>query len=346
MKQNAHALTPHWRAALDGHILRLAWSPDGQTLAALDANGPLALFSVDGHSHTLRPTHELGAMDMAWQPGGGKLATCGQDGKIRLWQVASPEPQAEMAGGAAWVEHLAWSPGGDFLASAAGRKIRLWNPDGVLQQEYVHPRSTVAGLAWRTRPDQRDARPPVLAAAGYGGLNFYTPGETACIEEHAWKGSTLVIAWSPDGRFIATGDQDSTVHFWLADSGQDLQMWGYPAKVLQLAWDTSSRYLATGGSDSVCVWDCNGKGPEGSKPLMLKGHSDLISALAYQPGSHLLASGDADGRVCLWQADRNASRPMSIADFEDPVSALAWSPNGLWLAAGNEAGALTVYSVR
>jgi WD40 repeat protein len=61
-----------------------------------------------------------------------------------------------------------------------------------------------------------------------------------------WKGSILRLAWSPNGRFVATGDQDSTVHFWFEEDRRDLQMSGYPTKVREL-WNAASRYLATGG---------------------------------------------------------------------------------------------------
>lgn len=347
MKKN---LASQWQTTLPDHVLALTWSPGGEMLAAAQVNGPITIFSATGQTNCTWAGHHFGTMALAWRPSADRsvpqqLASSGQDGKIRLWQVGDENPRLELAGGSAWVEHLAWSADGAYLASAAGRKIRIWDSAGQLCQEYTHPRSTVAGLGWRPLL-KGDPRPPVLAVIGYGGLNLYTPGESTCIEENPWKGSSLVLSWSPDGRFIATGDQDSTIHFWFADTGQNLQMWGYPVKVMQLAWDASSRYLATGGSESVVVWDCFGKGPEGTKPAMLQSHQDLITCLAFKPAGELLASGGRDGKLMLWREMKSKKHPWLMADLKESVSQLAWSPDGKFLAAGTEAGGVFVFDMK
>jgi WD40 repeat protein len=152
-----------------------------------------------------------------------------------------------------------------------------------------------------------------------------------------WKGSTLVVAWSPDGRYIATGDQDATVHFWVVKSGEDLQMWGYPTKVRELSWDGASRYLATGGGPAVTVWDCSGKGPAGTTPLSLEAHEDYVSALAFQGAGPLLASGGEDGIVALWRPGAS-KMPRALENLGAAVSGLAWSPDDRAVAAGGEDG--------
>ena len=111
-----------------------------------------------------------------------------------------------------------------------------------------------------------------------------------------WKGSMLSLAWSPDGRYIATGDQDSTFHFWIVKTGEDLMMYGYPTKVRDMSWDSVGRYRATGGGPQVTVWDCSGKGPEGRKPLSLDRRRSLITALAFRPSGPVLAVGGQTGQ--------------------------------------------------
>ena len=81
------------------------------------------------------------------------------------------------------------------------------------------------------------------------------------------------MAWSPDGKVLAHGNQDATVHFWYAQTGTDLQMSGYPTKVRELGWDFTSRYLATGGGRMPCVWDCQAgrRGRRGASRRCSKG---------------------------------------------------------------------------
>jgi WD40 repeat protein len=164
----------------------------------------------------------------------------------------------------------------------------------------------------------------------------------------AWKGSPLALAWSPDGKMLAHGNQDSTVHFWYYDDARDMQMWGYRTKVRELAWDHTSRHLATGGGPVVCIWDtrASDRGPEGSRPVMLEGHDEesTLTALAYQSRGFLLASAGTDGRVFLWQPT-NARGPQ-VGAFEFPgaeASVLAWSPDDRSLAAGSGTGVVAVF---
>src|SRR5207248_5704536 len=118
-------------------------------------------------------------------------------------------------------------------------------------------------------------------------------------------------------------------------------------KVRELSWDFTSRYLATGGSPMVCVWDCGGpKGPEGSKPQMLEGHEDTLTAVAYQARGYLLASAGADGRVLLWQPANKKAPKIGEHRFDGvEAAALAWSPDDRSLAVGSGNGAVVVLRV-
>jgi WD40 repeat protein len=89
----------------------------------------------------------------------------------------------------------------------------------------------------------------------------------------------------------ATGDEDSTVQFWIVKSSVDLMMSGYATNVRELSWDATGCYLATGGGTMPCVWDVSGKGPAGTKPMQFDAHQGNVTALAFQPAGPLLASG-------------------------------------------------------
>jgi WD40 repeat protein len=134
------------------------------------------------------------------------------------------------------------------------------------------------------------------------------------------------------------------VHFWIASSGKDLQMWGYPTKVRELAWDATSRYLATGGGPAITVWDCSGDGPEGTKPIQLTGSDAAVTALAYQGRAELLAAAMEDGLIALW-APARLRRPLTRLALGSAVTKLAWSPDDRLLAVASEDGSVGVYGV-
>lgn len=85
-----------------------------------------------------------------------------------------------------------------------------------------------------------------------------------------------------------------------------LNMFGCPSKVKQLAWDAKSRLLATSGGPVITVWNGSGRGPASTRPVQLSGHEQKLTALALQNAGPYLASGDAAGKVRLW--DRGAAR--------------------------------------
>lgn len=337
------ALQPLWNAKVDGHVIALQWSPSGKKLAAASVEGPITIFDADGAASLTLPGHNFGTTTIAWSSDGQHFASAGQDGNVILWDIATRAAKHTMNGGSAWVEHLAWNPLGGkggvphLLASAAGRKMRLWNANGELAREYEDHASTIASIAWKPASQ-------FLTTASYSRLALYTAGLEKAQRQFEWKGSILKIAWSPNGKYVATGDQDSTVHFWFEKTGKDLQMWGYPTKVRELAWDGNSRYLATGGGSAVTVWDCSGKGPAGSKPIQLEAHDAPLTVLAYQPHGSLLASAGEDGLVAIWAPDR-VKRPVCRVHFETAISRLAWSPDDRRLAVGCADGGVYVYEV-
>ena len=334
-------LRENWAATISDHVIDLAWSPDGRYIAVASVLGPVTIFEGGRRAvvHTFEG-HEFGTMSIAWRPDSKVLASAGQDGKIRLWDMTSGEASHSLDGGAAWVEHLAWSGGKKpMLASAAGRKLKLWNAVGALVRECPDHQSTISGLQWKPHARQ-------LASIAYGGVTLWDPHQSEAVRRMEWTGSSLVIAWSPDGKHIATGDQDSTVHFWIMSTGNDLQMSGYPTKVRELSWDATSRYLATGGGEEVTVWDCSGRGPAGTEPITLSRHQDFLSVLRFQHRGKLLASGGADGLVCVWQLQGSLrSRAVHEAALTAGVTNLVWAPNDQHIAVGDESGGVSVFSM-
>jgi WD40 repeat protein len=332
-------LRRQWRATLPDHVIALAWSPDSKQIAAAAVSGPVAVIDAGSGEvrHTL-PGHGFGTTSVVWTDD-GTVASAGQDGRVRLWDATTGAERSALDGGSKWVERLAVSPCGTYFASAAGKKVRLWNQAGQLIRDYPDHSSTVTDIVWR--PESHE-----LTSSAYGGVRVWSPESDEPIREFAWKGSVLRLAWSPDGKYLATGDQDSTVHFWIAATGQDLHMFGYPMKVRELAWDNSSRFLATGGGSQVTVWDCSGKGPEGTTPLQLNGHDDAstVNSLAFQRGGTLLASGGGDGKVLLWRPV-DGSRRQAETRFDGRISLVVWSRDDARIAVGTESGEVVVYEL-
>jgi len=329
-----------WTAEVPDHCIAVAWSPDGQRLAAAAVSGPIVLFDSTGKTIHSLSGHGFGTCAIEWHPSGQSLASVGQDGKARLWNPTTGQETAAFDGGAGWVERLAWSADGKTLATSAGKKVRLWDAAGTMLCEYANHPATVSDLAWRPRSN-------LLAVAAYGGVTLYDPAQPDPLKTFAWKGAPLRLAWSPNGEVLAHGNQDATVHFWYADTAEDLQMSGFATKVRELSWENSSRYLATGGSAAVCVWDCGGDGPAGTKPqtLIEDGDEKPLTALAWQRRGFLIASGNQLGTVRVWQPANKKNPHVGDDRLPEAASSLAWSPDDKALAVASGSGAVNVYKI-
>jgi WD40 repeat protein len=336
-RATANTLKEGWEASLDDYVIRLEWSRAG-IIAAACIGGPIHL--LDGSSGgTVRVLdgHRVGTQCISWSRDGRFLASGGQDGKVRIWDPNEDEPVRVLDAGSAWVEQIAFAPDGGLLAAAAGRNLRLWNAQGEVVQTYAPHPTTISDIQW-----QRQGM--FLTSACYGQLATFTPNSAEPIKLFRWKGSILTVAWSPDGNYIATGNQDASVHFWYRKTAKDLEMSGYPTKVRELSWDASSRYLATGGSAIVIVWDCGGKGPAGTRPIELEAHDTLLSALEYQRNGDLLASGCQNGLVCVWNP-RKRQTPVGRSQLEAAATQVRWSPDDRVLAASSAKGLVRTLSV-
>jgi len=331
-------LTKHWAAQLDDYVIDLAWSPDGARLAAASAAGPLTLYGADdGTVRSRLPGHEGGTNALAWQPGALVLASGGQDGALKLWDGAAGQHVATVALGRSWVEHLAWrgAGGAPILAAAAGRKLVFVNADATVRREFRDAPKTVSALAWH--PAGRCA-----AVAYFGGVCLWDADGGATPRELAYANGIHALVWSPDGRWLVSGNQDPSVHLWMPEADVELQMSGYEGKVRHLAFDRGSRWLATSGGRDACVWDCSGPGPEGREPVMLA-HEAPVCALAFQREHGLLATASQDGAVMLWSPERE--RPLrAAARMPGAAACLAWSPDDRLLAIGSEKA--IVYALR
>lgn len=337
----AAMLEPRGSVALDDYLLDIAWSPDGASLGVIGGEGKVALVSHEAsalRAETLGE-HMLGALAIAWSPVGSSFVTSGQDGAIEIWNGTDGSRVRTLRPAKSATTQLAYSPDGKRLASAAGRVVSIWRDDGELEHAFEPHASSVAALAWN-KPG-RD-----LGAALNGGIAVHRiePPRWAT-RFYKWPAAAQTVAFSPNGKMVAAGMQDGAVHFWYLASAKDSQMRGYPGRVNLTAWSGNSRYLATGSGNDIVCWDFGGKGPEGSKPIQLTGHTDRVESLAFQPGGAHLVSGGRDWRLSLWQPGRH-TQALDAHLMGAAVSTVRWSPNGRFVAVGEATGRLSVFELQ
>ncbi len=324
---------------LDDYVAGITWAADSSRFAVAGGEGKVfaGRYAAAAFNANSVGEHLLGVLTVAWQPGGEAFATVGQDGSVTLWNGEGAELK-RWRPAATGTEHLAFSPDGKLLATASGRTVKLWSSAGELVHEFAAAPKPVAALSF-------DKAGHSLGAATTGEVAVHRlDGGKYQTRRYLWDAPCLTVSFSPNGKVLAAGVADGSVHFWYLNSAKDSQMRGYGTRVAWTGFSSNSRYLGTCAGTDLIVWDFGGKGPEGSKPIQLTGHTDRIECLAWQPNGPYLVSGGRDWRISLWCPGK-ASQALDAHLASAEVTAVSWAPNGSLLAVGEKSGRLTIFEL-
>ncbi len=146
------------------------------------------------------------------------------------------------------------------------------------------------------------------------------------------------VAFSPDGRFLASGASDHVVMGWDVQSGQSVgALAGHTGRVNSVTFSPDGRLIASGGFDrSVRIW----KLPNG-EPFHKLGHSDWVFCVAIGEDGRLLASGGADAEITLWNLE--TGEPLrTLGGHTHWVLSVVFFSEGRLLASGGADGTARV----
>jgi WD40 repeat protein len=153
---------------------------------------------------------------------------------------------------------------------------------------------------------------------------------------YTYRGHTnrvTTVAWSPNGKYIASGSLDQTVQVWATNPGDHFHPFiyrGHTAAVQTVAWSPESNRVVSGSVDkTVQVWDAF----TGEHGAIYHGHTDIVQTVAWSPDGQSIASGSADGTVRMWDVATGKQKYVYRGHMAS-VNSVVWSPDSQQLASG------------
>ena len=332
-----------------GDVISVAFSRDGNYLATGSVDTTVRIWDVSrGNLIRTLEGHAAEVGGLAFSPDGSFLLASSEDATLNIWEVDTGELLRSLPDFT--VFKVIFSPEcvsppeenaercGKRVAAATFNGLQVWAyaPDSAEQLTFEDSQAILKipdGSAGIFSPDGKWLAAASLSTASGNAVKLWdaaTGQELLTMVGHTnWLAG---LAFSPDGKRLASTSLDGTVRVWSLEPGRELvtvlsPIAGYGNRVVYSP--NGQEFSTNGGDGTATIWNSE----TGEPRLAVTGHAAEILNVAFSPDGKRFATASLDATATLWDA-ATGKKLVTLSGHEVGVRDITFSPDGMLIATG------------
>ncbi|MBL68901.1 MAG: hypothetical protein CMO74_10715 [Verrucomicrobiales bacterium] len=288
------------------------------------------------------------ALALALSPDAGRLAVARGSAVVVYGLEEENKVLETLEGHRDWVQSVAWSGDGKWLATGGYRTVRLWNAEQKLAREITALEGRVTAICFG------EDNATVFTADGVAGssgmVRQWNLSDGAQVAEWRAHDDTVhALALTRDGRRLATGGDDTVAKIWEVKTRKEWARFeAHHGPVYGLAFNGDGAQLATAGGDGdLLIWDLKSR----QKLTEIRVHKGGVTGVSWSPDDKTLATSCEDGLARMFTeikshdgAQRSSTaRERKLTGGEGRLHAVAMSSDAKLVAAAGQNGAVYLW---
>lgn len=309
-------------AGHEGYIASVACTPDDAFIVSADSNNAIRLWDATSGKclHVIEGSKDH-VTSVAYSPDSCSIASGIWEQGLRIWDTAASMFKPISGRKTTYIDSLVYSLNGHYLAATNRDKVQIRDvATGKCLQ-------TIKGLEYEISSAAFSADSSSLAVAEYKTVRMYNIGSGENVLTITHQDGVKLLACSPDGRHLATGDGLGKVMIWDVATGACISMLAeHDGTLFSLAYSPCGTYIVSGRYKVMCVWDAT----TGECLRTMESHDFFVASVTYSHDSRFILSAGPES-VKVW--DATTGKCLRVLDgFENQISSATYSTDGRFIA--------------
>jgi len=354
-------------------IKSVSFSHDGRTIASINADNTVKLWSIEGKSPITLKGHNAPINSLSFSHDDKMIATASDDGTVGFWASSNGYEFQPLRGHEDAVYSVSFSPDSKTIASASKDKtVKLWkignntpfktlpvpsdggNSDSLdahlvsfssddkiitsvsafRNRSGGRYKSNYTVNIWRGDGDEKSLK----TLSGQG--DYYSINSDAVDNG---LDTLKKVSFSANGKTFALASRDHAINLWNLDSNKKLTLKGHNNWVNSVSFSSDGKLIASGSDDgTIKLW----RSTDGKLLKPIGQHNDKVNSVSFSRDGKMIASGSDDKTVKLWNSNGTPYQPFpSIDGHNEKVTSVRFSPDGKTLAYASESDTVRLWSI-